>query len=204
MAQPEGGTAQPEGSSSAQPEGGAAPTGQLTSTELQGLLRDGQLAGSWTLDPARSKVRLKTRHTWGLLPLNGVFHQVSGNGTVAPDGTVTGVITVAAESVDTRNKQRDKHLRSADFFHVENHPEFTFAVDDVTLTDRSVRVNGRLTVRGNTRPASFDATVSRADGEVSLDGELPVDRTDFGLTWNFMGIASVRNTIVVHAVFTRA
>jgi polyisoprenoid-binding protein YceI len=188
----------------AQPEGSTAPTGQLASPELQGLLQDGQLAGSWTLDPARSEVRLKTRHTWGLLPLKGVFHQVSGNGTVTPDGNVTGVIAVAAESVDTKNKQRDKHLRSADFFHVENHPEFTFAVDGVTLTDGGVRVNGNLTVRGNTRPASFDATVSRADGEVALDGELAVNRTDFGLNWNFIGIASAHSTIVVHAVFTRA
>jgi polyisoprenoid-binding protein YceI len=188
----------------AQPEGSTAPAGPLTAPDLQGLLQDGQLAGSWTLDPARSEVRLKTRHTWGLLPLKGVFHQVSGNGTVTPDGNVTGVITVAAESVDTKNKRRDTHLRSADFFHVENHPEFTFAVDGVTLTDGGVRVNGSLTVRGNTRPASFDATVSRADGEVSLDGELPVNRTDFGLNWNFIGIASAHSTIVVHTVFTRS
>jgi len=187
-----------------QPEGSTAPTGQLTSPELQGLLRDGQLAGSWTLDPARSEVRLKTRHTWGLLPLNGIFHQVSGNGTVTPNGDVTGVITVAAESVDTKNARRDKHLRSPDFFHVEDHPEFTFAVDGVTLTDGGVRVNGSLTVRGHTRPASFGATVSRADGEVSLDGELPVNRSDFGLNWNFLGIASLHSTIVVHAVFTRS
>jgi polyisoprenoid-binding protein YceI len=181
-----------------------APTGQLTSPELQGLLRDGELAGAWTLDPARSEVRLKTRHTWGLLQLSGVFHRVSGNGTVTPDGNVSGVITVAAESVDTKNPRRDKHLRSADFFHVEDHREFTFAVDGVTLADGGVRVNGRLTVRGQTRPASFDATVSRADGEVSLDGELPVNRADFGLTWNFFGVASMHNTIVVHAVFTRS
>ena len=64
-------------------------------------------------------------------------------------------------------------------------------------------MTGSLTVRGSTRPASFDATVSSADGEVSLDGELRVNRADFGLTWNMMGIASMDNTIVVHAVFTR-
>ena len=67
-----------------------------------------------------------------------------------------------------------------------------------------VRVTGRLTVRGRTRPASFGATVSATDDEVRLDGELQVNRTDFGLTWNRMGIASVDNTIVVHAVFTRS
>jgi polyisoprenoid-binding protein YceI len=50
---------------------------------------------------------------------------------------------------------------------------------------------------------SFDATVTSVDGEVWLDGEIPVNRTDFGLTWNWLGIASMDNTIVVHAVFTR-
>src|SRR5580692_11550029 len=90
---------------------------------LQTQLRDGSLAGSWTLDPARSEVVLHTRHTWGLLPLQGVFRQVSGHGTVTKDGDASGVITVTAASVDTKNPRRDKHLRSADFFDVANHPD---------------------------------------------------------------------------------
>ena len=181
-----------------------AASGQLTTPALQALLQDGSLAGSWTLDPARSQVQLKTRHTWGLLPLSGVFRQVSGNGTVTAAGDVSGVITVAAESIDTKNSRRDTHLRSADFFDVANHPQFTFTAQSVTPTDGGVRVTGRLTVRGETRPASFDAAVSTEGDEVSLDGELPVHRGEFGLTWNFIGIASMHNTIIIHAVFTRA
>jgi len=180
-----------------------APSGQLTTPELQALLRDGQLAGSWTLDAARSQVQLNTRHTWGLRPLHGVFRQVTGNGTVTANGDVTGVITVAAESIDTKNSTRDKHLRSADFFDIATHPDITFAADGVTPADGGIRVTGSLTVRGNTRPAAIDAKVSSADGQVSLDGELQVNRADFGLTWNKLGIASMDNTIVVHAVFTR-
>jgi len=180
-----------------------APSGQLTTSALQALLHDGKLAGSWTLDSARSHVQLKTRHTWGLRPLDGAFGQVSGHGTVTASGDASGVITVAAGSVDTKNSRRDKHLRSADFFDVANHPDFTFAVESVSPADGGVRIAGRLTVRGRSRPASFDATVSSADGEVSLDGELEVNRADFGLTWNMLGIASMHNTIVVHAVFTR-
>ena len=180
-----------------------APSGQLTTPELQALLRDGQLAGSWTLDATESQVRLNTRHTWGLLPLHGVFRQVTGSGTVTANGEVSGILTVAAASVDTKNSTRDKHLRSADFFDVANHPDITFAADAVTPADAGVQVTGSLTVRGNTRPASFDATVSSTDGQVSLDGELQVNRSDFGLTWNKLGIAPMDNTIVVHAVFTR-
>jgi polyisoprenoid-binding protein YceI len=180
-----------------------ASTGQLTSSALQEVLRDGTLTGSWTLDPARSQVRLTTRHTWGLLPLHGVFRQVSGSGAVTADGNVTGVVAVAAGSIDTKNSQRDKHLRSADFFDITAHPDLTFAVEGASPAGDGVRVTGSLTVRGTTRPASFDASVSSADGKVWLDGELQVDRADFGLTWNFLGIASMHSTIAVHAVFTR-
>jgi polyisoprenoid-binding protein YceI len=146
---------------------------------------------------------LHTRHTWGLLPLRGAFGQVSGHGTITEAGDASGVITVAAESVDTKNPRRDKHLRSADFFDVAKHPEFTFTGESVTPTDGGVRVAGTLTVRGRTNPASFDARVTIADGELALDGELPVNRADYGLTWNFIGIAAMDSTIAVHAVFTR-
>jgi polyisoprenoid-binding protein YceI len=65
-------------------------------------------------------------------------------------------------------------------------------------------VAGQLSVRGRTRPVSFDVSVSGFDGEEAhLDGELRVNRADFGLTWNWLGMASINNTITVHAVFTR-
>jgi polyisoprenoid-binding protein YceI len=175
----------------------------LTSTTLQALLQDGGLAGSWTLDAARSQVRLKTRHTWGLAPLTGYFRQVSGNGTVTTAGDVTGVFTVAAASIDTRNSRRDEHLRSPDFFNAASHPQFTFAAEAVTPAGGSVRVTGTLTIAGQARPVSFDAQVRAADGEVWLDAEVPFNRADFGMTWNMLGIAAMKSTVVIRAVFTR-
>jgi polyisoprenoid-binding protein YceI len=180
-----------------------SPSSQLTSPAAQ-MLRDGQAAGSWTLDASRSQIRLKSRSMWGLAPVKGVFRQVSGTGTVSPSGEVTGTITVAARSIDTKNKKRDEHLRSADFFDAASHPDITFTVDQVRPSGNGVTVTGQLAVRGRTRPASFDAQLSGFDGgEVWLDGELLVNRADFGLTWNQMGMASMNNTIIVHAVFTR-
>jgi polyisoprenoid-binding protein YceI len=187
---------------SPQEEGVAAP-GQLTSSAVEALLRDGTLAGSWTLDPGRSEVQLKTRHTWGLAPLKGVFRQVTGTGTVSETGEVSGIFTVAAASIDTKNKRRDQHLRSADFFDIASHPDFTFAVDGAAPANGGVRVTGRLAIRDRTRPVPFDAKVSSVDGELWLDAEVPVNRADFGMTWNWLGIAPMDNTIVVHAVFTR-
>jgi len=176
---------------------------QLDPAALQALLHEGKLAGAWALDPARSEVLLESRHTWGLLPVHGVFREVAGHGTVTAAGDVSGVITVAAASVDTKDARRDKHLRSADFFDADHHPDITFSADGATPAGDGVRVAGNLTVAGRTRPVALDARVSSGDGELRLDGELRVNRADFGLTWNFIGIAAMDNTLVVRALFTR-
>jgi polyisoprenoid-binding protein YceI len=177
----------------------------MSSSEMaSSVLRSGKVTGSWEVDSSRSQVRLKSRSMWGLVAVNGVFGEVTGTGTVSASGDVTGTITVAARSVDTKNKRRDDHLRSADFFDTARYPAITFSVDRVTPSGNGVTMTGRLTVRDRTQPASFDAVVSHLDdGEVWLDGELRVNRADFGLTWNQMGMASMDNTITVHAVFTR-
>jgi polyisoprenoid-binding protein YceI len=176
----------------------------MTAPGPQELLRDGKLAGSWALDAARSEIGLKSKSMWGMVPVKGVFREVTGSGTVSAAGDVTGTITVAAGSIDTKMKKRDEHLRSADFFDVANTPDITFAAEQVTPSGEGITVTGALTVRGRTRPASFVARVSGFDGaQVELDGEIQVNRTDFGLTWNQLGMASVHNTITVHAVFTK-
>jgi polyisoprenoid-binding protein YceI len=181
-----------------------AQTGQLTESAVQSLLKDGALAGTWTVDESRSTVGLKSRAMWGLASVKGVFRKVTGEGTVSPAGDVSGTIAVDAASVDTKNTRRDTHLRSADFFDSDNHPAITFTADRVKPSSRGVTVTGTLSVRGRTRPLSLDATVSRLDdGEVALDGEVPVNRADFGLTWNQLGMVSMHNTIAIHAVFTR-
>ena len=170
---------------------------------LQALAGDGTLAGSWILDPARSEVRLESRHTWGLLPVRGVFRQVAGNGEVTAAGQVTGTLTIAAGSIDTKNTRRDKDLRSAKIFDAASHPDITYTVDDIQPANEGVRVTGSLTVRGRTRPLSFDAKASAAAGEVGLDAEIPVNRADFGLTYSPLRMASLNNTITVHVTFTR-
>jgi polyisoprenoid-binding protein YceI len=159
-------------------------------------------AGTWKVDLSESHLGFMARGVWGLVPVKGKFEQFEGELTIDGDGA-RGELSIVADSLNTKNKQRDKHLRSADFFDVATHPDFSFAVDGVRPVDGGVQVTGSLTVRGRTRPVSFDATVASVEGEVWLDGEVPVNRADFGLTWNMMGIASMNNTIVVHAVFTR-
>jgi polyisoprenoid-binding protein YceI len=179
-------------------------SGQAATPALEELLKDAALAGSWTLDSSKSTVGLKSKSMWGLVPVKGVFREVSGEGTVSPAGQVTGRVAVAAASVDTKNKRRDTHLRSADFFDSDNYPDITFTVNQATPAGPGVTVSGDLTVRDRTRPVTFDARVSVVDsGEIWLDGEVQINRGDFGLTWNQIGMAGMHNTITVHTVFTR-
>jgi polyisoprenoid-binding protein YceI len=176
---------------------------QITPSALQELLGNGKLAGSWTLDAARSEIGLKSKSMWGMVPVKGVFREVTGSGTVSAAGDVTGTVTVAAGSIDTKVKKRDEHLRSADFFDVAKTPDITFAAEQVTPSGEGVTVTGALTVRDRTHPVSFAARVSGDEAQVVLDGETEVNRADFGLTWNQLGMTSMNNTITVHAVFTR-
>ena len=181
-----------------------ASPGQVTAPALQALLDGKSLAGSWVLDGARSTFGLRSKSIWGMAPVKGAFSQVAGTGTVAADGGVTGTITVAAASIDTKNKKRDVHLRSADFFESDKYPDIVFTVTGVAPSGSGVTVTGQLTVRDQTRPVSFDAAVAAAGaGEVVLDAEVPFNRADFGLTWNQLGMSSVHNIIAIHAVFSR-
>lgn len=179
-------------------------SGRTTASPLQVLLDDKVLAGEWVLDPGKSSIRLKNKSMAGLVRMKGVFPEVSGNGTVGRDGKVSGTVTVAAASIDTRNTRRDTHLRSADFFDTANHPDISFAVDGVRPSHPGVTVTGALTVRGRSRRLSFDAAVSvLGDGEIWLDAEVTVDRADFGLSWNPLGLVSTKSALTVHAAFAR-
>ena len=91
-------------------------------------MQDGTFAGEWVLDAARSEVLLETKHTWGLRPVHGVFKQVGGRHGHA-SWQVTGPITIAAGSIDTKSTMRDKDLRSAKVFDVAGHPDITYTVD---------------------------------------------------------------------------
>jgi len=181
-----------------------APSGQLTAPAVQALLADASLAGDWALDGAKSTIGLRSRSVWGLVPVKGVFGQVTGHGTVSPTGEVSGTITVAAASIETKNAKRDTHLRSGDFFETDTFPHIIFSIDRLQPSREGVTVTGQLTVRGRARPVTFPATVPVASsGEVWLDAEVQINRADFGLTWNQMGMASMNSTLIVHAVFTR-
>ncbi|HKC76091.1 MAG TPA: YceI family protein [Chloroflexota bacterium] len=164
---------------------------------------DGSTPGVWVLDPAQSHFEYGVKHFWGLMTVRGHFTQVEGQAEVDDAGAVAATVRIAAASLDSKQQQRDKHLRSADFFHVDRHPTVTFATRKVTAlgADR-VRVEGDLTAAGHTLPLTFEARLTQAGDQIGVDAEVTVDRTAFGMTWSPLGMASSRALLVVHAQFT--
>jgi polyisoprenoid-binding protein YceI len=162
--------------------------------------------GLWQLDAAASTVALRHKTMWNLVTVKGTFTGVGGQGEVKADGSATGTITLDAASLDTKNKKRDEHLRSADFFDVDNHPEITFAVRSAELrSGDTVEVTGQLTVRGISRPQTVTARLAGKDADaLTLDAEFTVDRAEFGLGWNQMGMIRGLTTVNATLRFVRA
>jgi polyisoprenoid-binding protein YceI len=170
----------------------------------EALLR-GSGAGHWVLDPQQSSVKIGNKTLWGLSTVRGSFSEVSGEGDVAADGSVTGKLVIGAASVNTRNSKRDTHLRSGDFFKADEHPTIVFTAREAKL-DSSGRlaVTGDLEAGGTSRPLSFTATITDATPEAAtLSAEAEVDRLSYGMTWNQLGMVGPRTQVSVVARFTK-
>lgn len=148
-------------------------------------------AGTYEIDISHSEVGFSVRHMM-VSKVRGNFGDVAGTITVAEDPLASKVdVAIQVASVDTKNPDRDGHLKSADFFDAETYPTITFASTGVSDFDGgSLTVAGDLTVRDVTRPVSFRATyegVARdpwGGDRIGFEGRLELDRGDFGLEWN--------------------
>lgn len=148
--------------------------------------------GRWQLDPSTLDVRFTAWHMM-IAAIEGRFTRVQGS--IAIDGadlfTARVELSVDAASVDTREPQRDEHLRSGDFLDVGQYPTITFTSRRVDqLSDGDVRVIGDLTIRGVTREAGFDiqpaisADDLRTAHRLKFTARAAISRSQFGLTWN--------------------
>ena len=164
------------------------------------------MSEKWILDPSGHEVVVRNKTFWGLATVRGVFKTVHAEGVLAEDGTGEGVVTVESASLDTRLGKRDTHLRSADFFDVERHPTFQFAVErigPVTADSSETQVHGTLTVRDTVKPLTFIAHAERRGDSVTLTATIPYARADFGMTWNQLGMMAAKGEIGVKLRFTR-
>jgi polyisoprenoid-binding protein YceI len=147
---------------------------------------------SWSIDPAHTHVEFAVRHMM-ITTVKGRFGIVQGTVRIDEDHHSRSEveITIDADSIDTREAQRDAHLKSADFFDVEKYPKLTFKstrVSDVKGDD--FKLHGDLTIHGVTHPVTLDVTAEGRGKDpwgaerAGFTARTQIKRSDYGLTWN--------------------
>lgn len=146
----------------------------------------------WQIDPAHTTAEFSVRHMM-ISNVKGRFGTIEGTVTGDLEDPTQAQVEVKIEvaSIDTRNEQRDQHLRSADFFDVENHPYITFKSRRIERTGQDrFNVVGDLTIRGVTREVALDATFEGqakspwGQQVAGFSATTRLNRKDYGLTWN--------------------
>jgi polyisoprenoid-binding protein YceI len=136
----------------------------------------------WTVDPATSTVEFAVRTFWGAITIRGRFDRFAGSYRIGPDGPSI-ELDIDAESLDTGHAKRDAHLRSEDFFTVEEHPHVRFRssrVDDIG--DGRMHVQGSLEAAGVVVPLEFDATTVQRGDRLEVEASTTVDPRRFGMS----------------------
>ena len=147
----------------------------------------GYVVGAWEIDPTHSTVGFSVRHMM-VSKVRGYFRDFSGEIVTAEDPTQS---TVAASidlgSIDTRQEQRDAHVRSADFFDVENHPQMTFRSTAVRTDGADWTVEGELTLKGQTKPVVLNLELNGFGPDAyggyraGFSAKTEINRNDFGV-----------------------
>lgn len=155
--------------------------------------RPDQATTTWTIDPAHSEVAFEVKHMM-FAKVRGRFDAFEGSLELAPQDEIEESrveVVIDTASIDTGQPDRDEHLRSPDFFDVEQFPEMRFESRSVRrLDDDRLSVTGELTIRDETHEAELDVTeLGRGtdpwgNERVGFRAATTIDRRDFGLTWN--------------------
>jgi polyisoprenoid-binding protein YceI len=149
------------------------------------------VATSWNVDPGHSHAEFAVRHLM-ISTVKGRFAEVTGTltGDESDPESASIELTIPVAGIDTRESQRDAHLRSADFFDADNYPAITFTSSRIVTTGESFAVTGDLTIRGVTRRITLDVEPGGRvrdpwGGErLGFSASTKLNRKDFGLHWN--------------------
>lgn len=145
----------------------------------------------WSLDPSHSELQFKVKHLM-ISTVTGDFKSFSAELTSDDENFENIQVNFKADmsSIDTRNQDRDNHLRSGDFFDAEKYPEMTFKSNNVTKDGDDFVVTGNLTIKGITKEVTLKAELGGVNADpwgntkagFTINGK--INRGDFGLTWN--------------------
>jgi polyisoprenoid-binding protein YceI len=171
----------------------------------QELLSNPTSVGVWNVDPQLSKIGFKSKSFWGLAPVKGHFAEFSGDGQITDTQTVFGRIDIKAASLETGISKRDNHLRSADFFDVAKFPDISVVITNAeAINGDIVDLLAQLTIKGTTAPLPLRTKVEVLDdGAVRLSAQATIDRKDFGVDGNMIGMIGDKATISGDVVFRR-
>ncbi|WP_372594412.1 YceI family protein [Actinotalea sp.] len=146
--------------------------------------------GTFAVETSHSQAHFSVRHA-GIAKARGTVAIVEGTLVIPEDRTAATVTaTLDPATVDTRDANRDGHLRTADFFDVDNHPRWSFASTSVETDGDDLLVHGDLTIRGTTRPVTLRtefngaATDPFGTARIGFSASTEISRKDFGLVWN--------------------
>jgi polyisoprenoid-binding protein YceI len=150
-----------------------------------------------TVDPTESSVEFSVKTFWGLATVHGRFDRFEGSYDVGEDGASI-ELTIDADSLDTGNRTRDKHLRSGDFFHVAEHPQVRFTSTRVHPVggEDILHVVGRLEAAGRSVQLEFPATVRHAFGGVDIEATAILDQQELGMSTGILGM--IRRPVTLH------
>lgn len=150
----------------------------------------GYLAGTWAIDPVHSEVSFVVRHMM-VSKVRGRFDKFEGTIVTAENPLESSVTaTVDVSSINTGQEQRDAHIRSADFFEAETHPNMTFTSTGVRADGDHFLLDGDLTIRGVTKPVTFKLEVSGFGPDAyggtraGFSAATEINRHDFGVSFN--------------------
>ena len=176
------------------PGGPASPARAANFTDGgdQQVLTAAEAAGTYSIDPWHTNVGFRVRHM-GLAIVLGEFTDYTATISYVPDDITKSWVQFTAKvaSLDTGVKQRDDHLRSADFFEVEKYPELTFRSTRIKRkSEKTFIAYGDLTIKNVTKqvalPVAFYGAIKDSQGQTRLGGSatLNINRLDYGIRWS--------------------
>ncbi|MFA1546636.1 YceI family protein [Actinomadura chokoriensis] len=146
-------------------------------------------AGTWNIDPAHSEVTFVIRHL--MTKVRGAFTEFSGSVQIAEElADSTATAEVKMTSIDTRNTERDAHVRTSDVLDVEKYPTMTFATKGVRAEDGEYFLDGELTIKGVTRPISLSVEYNGVGEDpwggtrAGFSAATTINRKDWGIEFN--------------------
>src|SRR3954454_19314250 len=164
----------------------------MTTTENAAPATLTDLSGTYVVDAAPTRIGFVARHAM-VTKVRGAFNEFEGSAVVDAEDFAksTASLTIKAASIDTRNEQRDGHLRSNDFLAMDEYREITFVSTGVTQTGAtSLELTGDLTIKGVgkavTVPFEFEGLATDPFGNLraGFEGAVTINRKDYGITWN--------------------